>query len=166
MTLFQKKLVAVLNKNKNVGVVMNALAHMSIGLGANHIIKEEFRFTNYKDASGNDHKNISEMPFIVLEGNSNKIRELRHSAIENEVEFVDYTNTMTEGTYKEQIQKSFQTKLPHFTELFPCGKIFNRTVVIFSHFFKKQYFLPIFKAGIFSRTGILPVKIETSFFKK
>ena len=110
MTLFQKKLVAVLNKNKNVGVVMNALAHMSIGLGANHIIKEEFRFTNYKDASGNDHKNISEMPFIVLEGNSNKIRELRHSAIENEVEFVDYTNTMTEGTYKEQIQKSFQTK--------------------------------------------------------
>jgi len=46
---FKNKLVAVLNKSVEPGKVMNALAHMCIGLGAN-IGKQELRLTDYRDA--------------------------------------------------------------------------------------------------------------------
>ena len=108
--MFDKKLVAVMNENKETGAVMNALAHMSFGLGASMIGKGECRLTDYKDADGNSHKNISEMPFIVLKANSNKIRNLRKAAIENSVQYVDFTNTMTIGTYIDQIKASAETK--------------------------------------------------------
>ena len=106
---FSKKLVAVLNEKIDIGKVMNALAHMSIGLGAN-VQKEELRLTDYKDADGGNHDKISEMPFMILKANSNKIRSLRKACIENNIQFVDYTNTMTEGTFEDQIKRSAQTK--------------------------------------------------------
>lgn len=107
---FRNKLVAVMNEKKEPGIIMNALAHMSLGLGAGVQTKEDFRFTNYKDADGNDHDKISEMPFMILAANSNKIRNLRKAAIENKISFVDYTNTMTIGTFEDQIKKSAETK--------------------------------------------------------
>jgi hypothetical protein len=107
---FKKKLVAVLNEKIEHGKIMNALAHMVIGLGAS-VSKEELRLADYKDADGNSHDNISEMPFMVLAANnSNKIRTLRLAAIENKIEFVDFNNAMTVGTYKEQIEKASKTK--------------------------------------------------------
>lgn len=109
MVSFEKKLVAVMNENKETGIILNALAHMSLGLGS-FANKEELRFTNYADADGGDHANISEMPLIVLKANSNKIRQLRKAALANNIAFVDYTDTMTEGTYEEQIKRSSETK--------------------------------------------------------
>ncbi len=70
---FKNKLVAVLNKSIDTGKVMNALAHMCIGLGS-AIGKSELRLTDYKDADGGSHPYISEIPFIILSENSNKIR--------------------------------------------------------------------------------------------
>lgn len=107
---FKNKLVAVMNEKKEPGVIMNALAHMCLGLGASAPSKEELRLTNYKDADGNSHDKISEMPFMVLAANSNKIRNLRKAAIENNILFVDYTSTMTIGTFEDQIKKSAETK--------------------------------------------------------
>ncbi|ARB91850.1 MULTISPECIES: DUF2000 family protein [Gammaproteobacteria] len=52
--LFKNKLVAVLNKRIEHGKVMNALAHMCIGLGA--VI----------GADEQSHPHISEIPFIIL----------------------------------------------------------------------------------------------------
>lgn len=109
MEEFKKKIVAVLNKNKEAGRMMNTLAHMSLGLGAS-VNKEELRLTNYKDADEGDHDNISEIPFIVLEAGSNKIRELRKIAKENGIDCVDYTSTLVEGTYEDQIKRSAETK--------------------------------------------------------
>lgn len=60
---FKNKLVAVLNKSVETGKVMNALAHMCIGLGS-AIGKEELRLTDYKGADGGSHPFISEIPFI------------------------------------------------------------------------------------------------------
>ncbi len=108
--MFENKLVAVLNKNVEIGVLMNALAHMSFGLGASVENKEKCRLTNYKDADDGDHSNVSEMPFIVLRANSNKIRNVRKAAIENDIQHVNFTQTMTIGTFKEQIERSAQTK--------------------------------------------------------
>ena len=110
MAVFQKKLVAVLNENIEVGKLMNALAHMAVGLGGNIQNKEELRLMDYIDADDGRHPNISEMPFIVLRANSNKIRMLRMAALNNNIQFTYFTNTMTVGTYKEQIEKTKGTK--------------------------------------------------------
>lgn len=106
---FKHKLVAVMNEKIDTGTIMNALAHMCIGFGA-HLGAESLRLSNYQDADGNSHPNISEMPFIILKANSNKIRTLRQAAIEAKIEFSDFTDTMTIGTYIEQLERTKQTK--------------------------------------------------------
>ena len=106
---FTNKLVAVMNEKIEPGVIMNALAHMCIGFGA-EIGKDPLRPTNYIDADGTSHPNISEMPFIILKANSNKIRTLRQSALEAGIKFVDFTDTMTVGNYLEQLERTKQTK--------------------------------------------------------
>ena len=110
MTNFPKKIVAVLNEKIETGKLMNALSHMVVGLGASIQNKEELRLMDYTDADGGKHPNISEMPFIVLKANSSKIRILRAAAINNHIQFTDFTNTMTVGTYEEQIEKTKETK--------------------------------------------------------
>ena len=109
---FKNKLVAVLNKSIEPGKAMNALAHMCIGLGS-AIGKEELRLTDYRDGDGGSHPFISEIPFIILSENSNKIRKLRTEAIAYNILFNDFTDTMTIGTYQEQIEKTLQVKDEH-----------------------------------------------------
>lgn len=98
-----------MNEKIEPGVIMNALAHMSIGLGA-EIGKTLLRQTNYIDADGGSHPCISEMPFMILKANSNKIRALRVSAQQLGIQSVDFTDTMTIGTYLEQVERTKQTK--------------------------------------------------------
>jgi hypothetical protein len=107
--MFANKLVAVMNEKIEPGVIMNALAHMCIGFGSD-IGKEPLRLTCYIDADGGSHPNISEMPFMILKANSNKIRALRQAAIDLGIQFVDFTDTMTVGTYIEQLEKTKQVK--------------------------------------------------------
>ncbi len=109
MATFKNKLVAVLNEKIELGVVMNALAHMSIGLGS-VIGKDELLLSEYVDASDEKHSYISSMPFMILKSNSNKIRTLRNAAKENNIIFVDFANTMTGGTYSEQLERTKETK--------------------------------------------------------
>ena len=107
--MFANKLVAVMNEKIEPGVIMNALAHMCIGFGAD-IGKEPLRLTSYIDADGGIHPNISEMPFMILKANSNKIKGLRQAAAEAGIQFTDFTATMTIGSYEEQIERTKQTK--------------------------------------------------------
>lgn len=72
--------------------------------------KEALHLTDYRDADGGPHLYISEMPFIILEANSNKIRKLRQEAINQQIPFVDFTDTMTIGTYQEQIERTQATQ--------------------------------------------------------
>lgn len=103
---FQNKLVAVLNKKIEPGKLMNALAHMCIGLGS-AIGIDPLRLSDYRDADGNSHPHISEIPFIILAAdNSNKIRKIRQEAIANNIIYNDFTDTMTVGTYQEQLERT------------------------------------------------------------
>lgn len=106
---FSNKLVAVMNEKIETGVAMNALAHMCIGFGS-EIGKDPLRLCNYIDRDKNSHPCISEMPFMILKTNSNKIRTLRKAAAEAGIKFVDFTHTMTTGTYIEQLELTKQTK--------------------------------------------------------
>ncbi|NNM43250.1 MAG: DUF2000 domain-containing protein [Chlamydiae bacterium] len=103
--MFANKLVAVMNEKIEPGVIMNALAHMCIGFGS-EIGKEPLCLSNYIDADGGSHPNISEMPFMILKANSNKIRALRAAVLEARIKFVDFTDSMTIGTYVEQLERT------------------------------------------------------------
>jgi len=107
--MFANKLVAVMNEKIEPGVIMNALAQMCIGFGS-EIGKEPLRLTDYIDADGGSHPHISEMPFMILQANSNKIRALRQAALQEGIKFVDFTNTMTSGTFEEQLVRTKQVK--------------------------------------------------------
>lgn len=93
-----QKLVAVLNKKIETGKVMNALAHMSVGLvGAN------------PDKDGGAHMS-SKFPYIILRAkNSNQIRTLRNTLIEKDIPFESFADTMTVGGWEEQVERSAAT---------------------------------------------------------
>lgn len=104
------KFVAVLNEKVPVGILMNALAHMAAGVVGAYPKVAEMRFDSYIDKDGNDHKSISDHPFIILAAeNSNQIRKLRADAMTAGVHLVDFTSTMTVGTYIEQKERTNQT---------------------------------------------------------
>lgn len=109
MMNFENKLVAILNKDIEPGVVLNALAHMSIGLGA-EVGKSPLRLNDYKDAKGNIYPNISQIPFIILRGKSGEIRKTIEKAKDLKVLHGVFLNTMTGGTYLDQLSRTAESQ--------------------------------------------------------
>ena len=107
--MFTHKLVAILNKEIEQGVATNALAHMSLGMGA-FIGKESLQLCEYKDANGDIYPNISAMPFIILQGKHKDIRKTVHQARELQIPGSVFLNTMTGGTYIEQLERTCLSK--------------------------------------------------------
>ncbi len=108
--MFQYKLVAVVNKKIETGILMNALAHMCLGFGA-HTGSTELHLMDYKNSEGFVYPNISKMPFIILkEDNSNKIAKLLMAAKEMGIQYSVFTHTMTEGTWEDQEARTLATK--------------------------------------------------------
>jgi hypothetical protein len=105
------KFTAILSKKVEAGKIMNALAHMSIGLVASNIDKlKEMNFGDYVDKDGGVHPSLSNNSYVILRAdNSNQIRTVRNMAIEKGIPFVDFTNTMQEGTYLEQLARTKET---------------------------------------------------------
>ncbi len=105
------KFVAVLNKKIETGKILNALSHMSLGLVARYPeLKEKMGFIDYIDKDKNNHKSISKLSYVILRAdNSNQIRKVRNSAKLAEIPFTDFTNTMTEDTYIEQLERTKET---------------------------------------------------------
>lgn len=94
----ENKFVAVLNKKISVGSLMNALGHMAAGLVGGYPNTQEMRFDSYFDQNGGDHRSISD-----------QLRTLRQALIAAGVHFVDFTSTMTVGTYAEQKERTKNT---------------------------------------------------------
>jgi len=103
--MFENKLVAIINKDLEVGVAMNALAHMSLGFGAK-LGKEQLLLVDYKDANGNIYPDISQMPYIILSGKSGEIKKAARQAKEQSIMHNIFTDKMTGGTYLEQLENS------------------------------------------------------------
>lgn len=108
--MFPNKLVAIVNKQMETGILMNAVAHMCLGFGA-HMGPKNLHLMDYQNADGFVYPNISKMPFIILkEKNSNKIGALLMKAKEAGLQYSVFTNTMTEGTWADQETRTLATK--------------------------------------------------------
>jgi len=103
-----KKLAAVLSEKLEAGVAMNALAHMALGMGT-VLGSGESLMCDYVDGSGVHHPSISAYPFIVLKGRPGKIREAVSAAQNTEIKTVDFVNTMTVGSYSDQLARTKST---------------------------------------------------------
>lgn len=103
-----KKLVAVISEKLETGTAMNVVAHMSLGLGA-ILGADEAMLCDYADASGVSHPAISAYPFIILKSRPSKMREAIDLAKEQGITTIDFVNTMTIGTYREQLERTKAT---------------------------------------------------------
>ena len=84
--------------------------YMTAGLIGQYDSKDELRFQTYVDKDGTNHPSISDNPFIVLSAkNGNQIRTLRNALIERGIKFTDFTDTMIEGTYADQHDRTAST---------------------------------------------------------
>lgn len=102
--------VCVLSKKIPAGKALNALGHMTAGLAAQAEDETAFRFQTYTDKDGTEHPNVSDSPFIVLRAkNSNQIRTLRNTLLEKGISYTDFIDTMTEGTYADQHDRTAST---------------------------------------------------------
>jgi len=106
------KFVIILNRNITIAQALNATSYMMAALIENML--PEWRrilgMTDYKDADNNSHY-ASKWPQAILKAdNSNQIRKIREVALGMSLNFVDFTNAMTGGTYHQLIEKSKNTK--------------------------------------------------------
>ncbi len=115
-----KKIVAVLSEKLETGTALNTLAHMALGMGT-ILGPDQGMMCDYVDADGVHHPSISAYPFIVLKGRPGKIREAIDAARAAGMQAVDFVNTMTIGTYKEQLDR---TKATANAELEIYGAVF------------------------------------------
>ncbi len=106
---FTYKLVAILNKDIDTGVAMNALAHMTLGLGS-QVEKALLRLDTYVTQDGVSFLNISQMPFMILRGKSSEIRKAVMGAKDQQMQYGVFVHTMTGGTYVEQIERTKDTQ--------------------------------------------------------
>ncbi len=106
------KFVAVVNKDIEMGRALNALAHSCAGLVdmAPEELREKMSFMDFVDGDNSVHKNISGLSLIVLRGKNGEIKKLRRNLAENDIIFTDFIETMTGDTYKEQLEKTKETK--------------------------------------------------------
>lgn len=103
------KFVTVINKDiENPGVSMNVVAHLSAGLvgSAPAELKDKMTFIDFTDKDGTVHPSISALSLIVLRGKNGEIAKLKEEAIAHNIHFVDFLESMTGDTHKEQLERT------------------------------------------------------------
>jgi hypothetical protein len=103
-----KRIVVVLNEKIEVGQLINAAAHLALGFGASRGPEDraDLKLLRYVDSSGSAHPNVSARSLIVLKANLNQLRALRERALGAGLACASFTNTMTEGSYVDQLERT------------------------------------------------------------
>ncbi len=111
------KFVIALNKKLEPGVVMNAAAHVALGLvgSATEEQRALMRFIDFVDADNLTHPSISALSLIIMRGKNAELRKFFNAARQAELHYVNFLETMTGDTYVEQLEKTKQTKTEDIT---------------------------------------------------
>lgn len=117
-----KKFVAILNKRAELGMQLNALAHLSLSIGTlSKTQGESPSFVDYVDHSDVTHPNISDHPFVVLKAhNSTKLRELRQKFESLDLPVTDFTHLMAQGDTRQSMALTTETEEEDLTYLGIC----------------------------------------------
>ena len=105
------RVVIALDKTLEPGRAMNAIAHMMAGLSAmmaqqNQI--QDLRFQDYKDKDDLIYPSISDLPMIVMKGKKGEVKKLSIAAKEENMPTTSFLDTMVEGTYADQHERTNQ----------------------------------------------------------
>jgi uncharacterized protein DUF2000 len=106
------KFVVVLNKKIPPAAALNACAHMTATLvaRADDETKGHMSFVDYTDADGNVHP-VSALSLVVLSAkNSSQLHAARLEVIRAGLSHVDFTATMTQDTFVEQMDRTQATR--------------------------------------------------------
>jgi len=102
------KFAVVLNKKIPPAAALNACAHMTATLvaRADDETRRHMSFVDYTDADGNAHP-VSALSLVVLSArNSSQLRTARLEAIRAGLSHADFTETMTQDTFVEQMART------------------------------------------------------------
>ena len=102
------KFAVVLNKKIPPAAALNACAHMTATLvaRADDETRRHMSFVDYTDADGNAHP-VSALSLVVLSArNSSQLRTARLDAIRAGLSHADFTETMTQDTFVEQMART------------------------------------------------------------
>ena len=106
------KLAVCLNKGIESGKLKNALAHAVAGLAAkvDESGRTALKFIDFTDAGGVVYPSISARSFIILRGSHGDLRKALNQARESGVSVFAFCESMTGGTYHDQLERTSQTK--------------------------------------------------------
>jgi hypothetical protein len=122
------KYFAIINKKANIIHQLNALAHMSLGLG-HQLSDESHHFHDYIDGSGGIHPNISMYPFIIYSSkNSNQIKRIKAELIALECRHTNFLHTMLEGGHEEQVKQTREVDSENLEYIGLCGRSDDESV--------------------------------------
>ncbi len=102
------KFVIAINKAIDIGVALNAASHvaLSIAAQATEDQKKLMSFIPFMDAGQIEHPSISGLSLIVLRGSQGDLKKLVTAAREQGLLHADFIETMTGGTYAEQLERT------------------------------------------------------------
>jgi hypothetical protein len=105
------RLVIAVNKSLEPGRALNTACHLAAGITnlIDVIGRDQLKFLEFRDANGGLHPSISARSFIVLRASQGELRRLRDQFRAAQIPYVDFTSTMTGGTYVEQLAKTAET---------------------------------------------------------
>lgn len=129
----EHKFVAVLNKKTELPKLLNALAHIASGLAFKLRDLQKDSCIIYYDKDRTIHPAISKYPYIILRAdNSNQIRTLRHSAIQMQIPYNDFVDSMIGNSAQDQLLNTSlkaETELEYYALVLygPCEQVESLT---------------------------------------
>jgi hypothetical protein len=99
----ERKIVAVLSSNLEIGVALNVIGHMAISIGA-YSDPNIMGRRNLTDKSGINHAGISKYPFIITKVKQGRLKRLVDDARQvKELLLIDYPKQMLHTGHDDEL---------------------------------------------------------------